>query len=83
MQRRYLWCAVVFAAVPALVFACGGRSDIDLLLESTAGAGGTGGKGGAGTAGQGGAAGATGLLCAPGLQVGCACPGTDLEGVQT
>ncbi len=97
MPRRYLWSAVVFAAVPVLVFACGGRTDIDLLLDASAGAGGAAGHGGAGhggagvagtTAGTGTAgspvagAGGNGLLCSPGQQESCACPGTDLQGVQ-
>jgi hypothetical protein len=83
MNLRHLWLAASAAAVPFLIFACGGgRSDIDFLLESAAGAAGAAGRGGAGGAGAAGSAGATSGACVPGQQVECACPGTALKGVQ-
>lgn len=99
MQNHRLWFAASFAVLPAIVFACGGgRSDIDLLLDSTAGSAGISGKGGAGgVAGKGGASGgiagvggqinagsggAIAAVCKPGEQIECACPATTLKGVQ-
>lgn len=94
MRHRHLWFASVFVSVPAILFACGGRSDIDLILDEApaagrGGAAGAAGKGGAG--GKSGTSGASGtsntagtgqMACVPGQQVECPCPGSDLKGVQ-
>jgi hypothetical protein len=89
MQRRILWFAFTFAAVPTLIFACGGRSDIDLVLADDApdggvkaGSAGTSGKAGAGggSAGKaGGSAGQAGSGNAAGKKAPACIPGQQIE----
>ncbi|MCS6898898.1 MAG: hypothetical protein RMJ98_04515 [Myxococcales bacterium] len=85
MNLRHLWLGMSAAAVPFLIFACGGgRSDL-LFLESAAGGAGASGRAGGAGVGAGGGAGSAGtpsVVCIPGQQVECACPGTPLKGVQ-
>jgi hypothetical protein len=85
--------ALLSGAVALFTGACGGSASDGGLSDASPGAGGgsqsagaggsTAGAGGA-TAGTAGAAGDAGpVVCVPGAQVSCPCPGTTVKGVQT